>query len=70
MDRLLSPSEAQQMLGGVSRNYLTALRESGLLRFLKIGKGYCLRQKTLEEFLEKYDGQNINKLIDERRCQK
>lgn len=38
----------------------------GLLKHLKLGKKK-VRDKTLEEFLDKYDGMDVNEIIEKRR---
>lgn len=38
----------------------------GLLKYLKLGKKK-VRDKTLEEFLDKYDGMDVNEIIEKRR---
>lgn len=40
-----------------------SLRKAGLLRFLKLGSYKC-RRKTLEEFLERYDGMDLTDPTD------
>lgn len=39
--------------------YVYKLQSEGLLKFMKIGRLKC-RKRTLEEFLEKYDGKDIS----------
>ena len=39
-------------------DYVYKLQRSGMLRFMKLGRLKC-RKKTLEEFLERYDGCDI-----------
>ncbi len=40
----------------------------GLLRSLKLGSKK-VRDKSLEEFLDKYDGMDVDEVIQERRAQ-
>ena len=40
----------------------------GLLRSLKLGSK-TVRDKSLEEFLDKYDGMDVDEVIQERRAQ-
>ncbi len=40
-------------------DYVYKLQRAGVLKFLKMGRWKC-RKKTLEEFLEKYDGHDIS----------
>ena len=44
-------------------DYVYKLRNSGLLRFIKVGQWKC-RKVTLEAFLEKYDGMDITDPCD------
>lgn len=44
-------------------DYVYRLQQAGLLRFMKLGRLKC-RRKTLEEFLEKYDGCDLSDLTD------
>lgn len=39
--------------------YVYKLQKSGLVRFIKVGRLKC-RKKTLEDFLEKYEGCDIS----------
>lgn len=39
-------------------DYVYKLQKAGLIKFMKIGRLKC-RKKTLEEFLEKYEGLDI-----------
>ena len=44
------------------------LSNLGLLRSLKLGSKK-VRDKSLEEFLDKYDGMDVDEVIQERRAQ-
>lgn len=57
-DMLLTVKEVSTILK-TNTDYVYRLRESGLLRFLKIGQ-YKVRKTTLEEFLKEYDGKDIS----------
>ena len=39
-------------------DYVYKLNKAGLLKFMKLGRLKC-RKKSLEEFLEKYDGCDV-----------
>lgn len=54
---LLTVSEVAQILK-TNKNYVYALHNAGLLRFIKLGS-YKIRRETLQEFLEKYDGFDV-----------
>lgn len=59
-DRLLSVEETAAVLDTtVDRVY--ALNKAGKLKFMKLGRLKC-RQKTLEAFMEEYDGYDLNDL--------
>ena len=61
-DRLLSVEETAAVLDTtVERVY--ALKKAGLLKFMKLGRLKC-RQKTLEAFMEEYEGYDLNDLSD------
>lgn len=38
----------------------------GLLKYLKLGKKK-VRDKSLEEFLDRYDGMDVNEIIEKRK---
>lgn len=58
MERVYTVPEVAEILG-CSSDYVYKLRDSGILRFIRIGRWKC-RQSTLEAFLEKYDGYDIS----------
>ena len=59
-DRLLSVEEVSTVLDTtVDRVY--ALNKARLLKFMKLGRLKC-RQKTLEAFMEEYEGYDLNDL--------
>ncbi len=59
-DRLLSVEETAAVLNTtVDRVY--ALNKAGKLKFMRLGRLKC-RQKTLEDFMETYDGYDLNDL--------
>lgn len=51
-----------------SVNVVYALINTGLLKSLKLGS-QKIRDKTLEEFLDKYDGENIDEIIEQKRLE-
>ena len=42
----------------VNPSYVYKLHQTGLLKFMKLGRLKC-RKQTLEEFLEQYDGMDL-----------
>ncbi|MCB6572374.1 helix-turn-helix domain-containing protein [Eubacterium limosum] len=57
-DRLYTIAEASEILG-CSKNLIYDLINNGLIRGLKLGR-LKIRKATLEEFMEKYDGQDLS----------
>lgn len=57
-DRLCTVTEASEILG-CSKNLIYDLINNGLIRGLKLGR-LKIRKATLEEFMEKYDGQDLS----------
>lgn len=56
-DMLLTVPEVADILK-TNVDYVYKLHRAGILKFLKVGRLKC-RRKTLEEFLEKYDGMDV-----------
>ena len=56
-DMLYTVTEVAKILK-TNTDYVYKLQRTGLLRFLKLGRLKC-RKATLEDFLAKYDGQDI-----------
>ena len=56
-DMLLTVNEVAEVLK-TNVDYVYKLQRTGLLKFIKIGRLKC-RRKTLEDFLEKFDGMDI-----------
>ena len=56
-DMVLTVQEVADILK-TNVDYVYKLHRAGLLKFLKVGRLKC-RRKTLEEFLEKYDGMDV-----------
>ena len=56
-DVLYTVSEVAELLK-TTKDYVYKLQKSGLLKFMKLGR-LKVRKKTLDEFLEKYDGKDI-----------
>lgn len=68
-DMLYTVPEVAQILK-TNVDFVYKLQKAGLIRFMKIGRLKC-RKKSLEEFLEKYDGCDISdpfhiKFVDEQ----
>ena len=57
-DRLYTIAEASEILG-CSKNLIYDLINNGLIRGLKLGRLKIIKA-TLEEFMEKYDGQDLS----------
>lgn len=57
-DMLYTVPEVAQILK-TNVDFVYKLQKAGLIRFMKIGRLKC-RKKSLEEFLEKYDGCDIS----------
>lgn len=57
MERLLTVKEVSEVLK-CNVSYVHKLRRSGLLRFIKLGC-YKVRESSLNEFLDKYDGMDV-----------
>lgn len=57
-DRLYTVAEVAEILR-TNVDYVYKLHRSGLLKFMKLGRLKC-RAKTLEAFLEKFDGMDIS----------
>lgn len=49
-------------------NLVYTLINTGLLKSLKLGSRK-IRDRTLEEFLDKYDGQDIDEIIEQKRLE-
>lgn len=49
-------------------NLVYTLINTGLLKSLKLGSRK-VRDRTLEEFLDKYDGQDIDEIIEQKRLE-
>ncbi len=58
MEKLYTIKEVSQLLK-VNVNKVHSFRKSGLLKCLNLGS-YRVRESTLQEFLEKYDGMDIS----------
>lgn len=56
-DMVLTVQEVADILK-TNVDYVYKLHRAGILKFLKVGRLKC-RKKTLEEFLEKYDGMDV-----------
>ena len=56
-DMVLTVQEVADILK-TNVDYVYKLHRAGILKFLKLGRLKC-RKKTLEEFLEKYDGMDV-----------
>lgn len=56
-DMLYTVQEVAQILK-TNVDYVYKLNKAGLLKFMKLGRLKC-RKKSLEEFLEKYDGCDV-----------
>lgn len=50
-------------------SYVYKLQQSGLIRFMKIGRLKC-RKSSLEEFLAKYDGYDLTDPFDVKELEK
>lgn len=61
MDKLLTIEEVAETLK-VSKPIILQLRKKGLLKFMKLGR-LKVRERTLDEFLERYDGQDVNAIL-------
>ena len=57
MEVLFTVKEVSELLK-CNVDYVHKLRKSGLLPFLKLGSYKC-RKQALEEFLAKYEGQDL-----------
>lgn len=57
-DMLYTVPEVAKLLK-TNVDYVYKLQQSGVIRFMKIGRLKC-RKTTLEQFLEKYDGCDIS----------
>lgn len=57
-DRLYTVAEVAEILR-TNVDYVYKLHRSGLLRFMKLGRLKC-RAKTLEAFLERFDGMDVS----------
>lgn len=57
-DEVLTVSEVAKVLK-TNVDYVYSLNKAGLLRFMKLGR-LKVRKQTLEAFLEKYDGYDLN----------
>lgn len=64
---LLTVNEVAERLK-TNKNYVYALINSGLLVSIKLG---CkkVREETLAEFLKKYDGEDIDKILKAKEMQ-
>ena len=60
-DVLFTVSEVAKLLK-VNVDSVHRLRKAGLLPFMKLGS-YKLRKQALLDFLEKYEGKNIDEII-------
>lgn len=49
-------------------NLVYTLINTGLLKSLKLGS-LKIRDKTIEEFLDKYDGENVDEIIEKKRLE-
>lgn len=58
MDDVLYTVDEVAKLLKTNRDYVYKLHRTGLLRFIKLGRLKC-RRTTLEEFLARYEGQDI-----------
>ena len=58
MEKIYTIKEVSQLLK-VNVNKVHSFRKSGLLKCLNLGS-YRVRESTLQEFLEKYDGMDIS----------
>ena len=56
-DMLYTVEEVAQILK-TNKGYVLRLKDSGLLKFIKLGRLKC-RRSTLEAFLETYDGMDL-----------
>ena len=56
-DALYTVKEVAAILK-TNTDYVYKLQSTGLLKFMKLGRLKC-RKKSLEEFLEKYDGCDV-----------
>ena len=57
-DRLYTVNEVAKILR-TNVDYVYKLHRTGLLKFMKIGRLKC-RRRTLEAFLERFDGMDIS----------
>lgn len=57
-DVLYTVSEVAELLK-TTKDYVYKLQKAGLLKFMKLGR-LKVRKKTLDEFLEKYDGMDLS----------
>lgn len=60
-DVLFTVSEVAKLLK-VNVDSVHRLRKAGLLPFMKLGS-YKLRKQALLDFLERYEGKNVDELI-------
>lgn len=67
-DRLLTTEEVGYRLGGSNRAFVLELIHAGLLTSICFGRVRRVRLVTLNEFLAKYDGEDLVKLVKERTC--
>ena len=61
-DYLLGTDEIAKRLG-CNRNFVGDLINSGLLNALRFGRTRKVRNSTLNQFLQKYDGCNLHELV-------
>lgn len=58
MEKVYTVKEVSELLK-VNINTVHKFRKSGLIKFMKLGS-YKVRESSLEEFLEKYDGKDVS----------
>lgn len=63
-DRLMTTAEVGERLGTGSEFVRTLIRLK-LISALKFGRNSRIRKKTLDKFLEKHDGEDLFKVVEE-----
>lgn len=57
--KMLSQDEVAELLN-TTRQHISILRDIGILRATKTGKGYMFSQQEIKEFQEQYKGYDVS----------
>lgn len=66
IDYLLTTTQVGKILG-CNKNFVKDLISAKLLVSLKFGRRHKIRKKSLNTFLEKFDGQNLVELVNSKK---